>query len=77
MTSTITETKQTILVFKTNINKQNENKLAQFLNKPEVLKWNIDFEDCDKVLRIVTKSLTCEEIILAAKQKGITCAELE
>ncbi len=78
MTITITENKQTILVFKTNISKQSQvKKLSSVLNKPEIINWNIDLEDCDKVLRIVTDGLTVDKIIYEVNQTGVYCAELE
>ncbi len=78
MTITTTETNQSVLVFKTNINNNDEvKKLSSVLNKPEILKWNIDFDDCDKVLRIVSDKLSYADIILSIKAKGVECSELE
>ena len=67
-----------VLVFRTNIKTRTEiQKLRPVLNKRAVIRWNVDFEDCDKVLRVVTQTLTAAEIIHAVTQKGLECAELE
>ena len=74
----IADNQQVILVFKTNVKRKSEITLLEpILNIPEILKWNIDLEDCDKVLRIVTHKLTSKDIVKAAKAKGFECAELE
>jgi len=53
-----------ILVFRTNITEPIEvKKLEQVMNIPEVIKWNIDLDDCDKVLRVVTHRLTSLHVI--------------
>jgi len=67
-----------ILVFRTNITETFEvKKLEQVMNIPEVIKWNIDLDDCDKVLRVVTHRLTSLHVISAVVGQGVTCAELE
>lgn len=67
-----------VLVFKTNIKTRTEiQKLRQVLNKRAIVKWNIDMEDCDKVLRVITPSLTPAEIIEVVGKKGVECVELE
>ena len=78
MKKPIQQPRQTILVFKTNIQYKREVKqLAPLFNTPEIIKWNIDLDDCDKVLRVITHKLTSIEIALAAKEKGFECKELE
>lgn len=69
-----------VLVFKTNIQTKNEaQKLKHVLNKKSILKWNVDVEDNDKVLRIVAnaKDLHALEIIRVINAEGIYCEELE
>jgi hypothetical protein len=69
---------QNILVFKTNISTKTEaRKLQSVLNKKAILKWNVDLEDCDRVLRIVTTDFSSGEIISLARKKGVECVELE
>ncbi|MCW3085662.1 MAG: hypothetical protein JWP12_3028 [Bacteroidetes bacterium] len=72
------QTPQQVLVFKTNIKTKTEvQKLRQVLNKKAIIKWNIDFEDIDKVLRVITQTLTPAEIIDVITKKGVECVELE
>jgi hypothetical protein len=66
-----------VLVFKTNISSQSEiRKLDAVLNRKSVLKWNVDTEDCDRVLRIVSQTLRPDEVIDLAEQCGFECMEL-
>jgi hypothetical protein len=76
MTTAITE--QQVLVFKTNLSSKTEaRKLQSVLNKKAILKWNVDLEDCDRVLRIVTAGFLPGEIISMARKKGVECVEME
>ncbi|MFC0181291.1 hypothetical protein ACFFJX_01365 [Pseudarcicella hirudinis] len=54
-----------ILVFKTNIRFKKEVKMVgNWLNThPSVLKWNIDLEDKDLVLRVEAMKIRAHEII--------------
>ena len=67
-----------ILVFKTNIEQLSGNcELAQSLNRHSgISHWNIDHEDCDRVLRIVSETLSNHEIISLIRAHGFECAEL-
>jgi hypothetical protein len=59
---------QHVLVFKTNIDSKAEvKKLTPVLNNKAILKWNLDLEDRDRVLRIVTNQLMPKEIIQAVQ----------
>ncbi len=68
-----------ILIFKTNIqtecDKQRIQNALDTIDK--IRQWNIDLHDIDCVLRIVSVSLTPEQIISLIKQNGFECAELE
>ena len=68
-----------ILIFKTNI--QTEFDKLRIKNvmdaSHKVLKWNIDMDDVDNVLRVVSDSLTPEQIIAVVNYVGFECAELE
>jgi hypothetical protein len=67
-----------VLVFKTNISSRAEaERLQPVLNNKAIVKWNLDMEDCDRVLRIVTKGFPSDEIISFAKREGLECEELE
>ncbi len=68
-----------VLVFKTNIlTKDDVMKVSKHLDKnPLQVRWNVDLEDIDKVLRIETKFGTkSEDIIKKITAAGFTCHEL-
>jgi hypothetical protein len=44
---------------------------------PGISHWNIDLDDCDHVLRIVTPELTVADIEAIIRQQGYQCSELE
>ena len=68
-----------ILIFKTNIQTEFDKlRIKNVLDAShKVLKWSIDMEDVDHVLRIVSDSLTPEQIISVLEYVGFECAELE
>jgi hypothetical protein len=68
-----------ILVFKTNIQTENDKLLVQPVldNHSCIAQWNIDQQDIDCVLRVVTDTLTPQQVISVIKQHGFDCAELE
>lgn len=73
------DTLQNILVFATNIrtaaDKQN---ISLTLDKNQAIQhWNIDQEDVDCVLRIVSETLSEEEIITIIKSQDFNCTPLE
>jgi len=67
-----------ILIFKTNIRfKKDLKKIEPVLNGiDDVLKWNIDRHDIDKVLRIEARTDNLEMIINSIQQEGYLCEEL-
>jgi len=68
-----------ILVFATNIRTENDKQtISQILDKnPEIHQWNIDLEDIDCVLRIVSETLSEEQIIDLLENQNFKCAALE
>lgn len=68
-----------ILVLKSNINTYAD--LLQieqpFNHHPEIVKWNVDLDDCDHVIRIVSPTLTVADIEELVKSNGYHCSELE
>ena len=68
-----------ILIFKTNIQTEFDKlRIKNVLDASlKVLKWNIDMDDVDRVLRIVSDSLTPDQIISVMDYVGFECAELE
>ena len=70
---------ENVLVFATNIKTENDKqKIINIMdNHSEIHKWNIDQDDIDCVLRIVTKTLSEEHIIQLINLHDFTCAALE
>lgn len=68
-----------IFIFKTNIKTEFDKlRIKNVLDASQkVLKWNIDMDDADRVLRIVSDSLRPEQIISVLDYVGFECTELE
>jgi hypothetical protein len=68
----------TILVYKTNINTLAQIKTVDTIlsKQSEIKKWNIDIDDCDKVLRIETSKSEMNNLIGSLKPHHIYCEEL-
>ena len=69
----------TILVFKTNIARKRDLKQLKpvFESRTEVLKWNVDLDDDDKVLRIESTDLAAETVENLLLTIGFKCSELK
>ena len=67
-----------ILLFKTNINCAGDKQLLHGIldNNKDVIKWTIDLEDEDCVLRIISHTLTHQQVIELINNNGFTCCEL-
>jgi hypothetical protein len=68
-----------ILVFATNIKTESDKqKVSSVLNEnSEIQQWNIDQEDVDCVLRIISKTLSEEQIIDLIDNQSFKCTALE
>jgi hypothetical protein len=68
-----------ILVLKTNIEKEDLPRIKQRLDAlPSIQKWTIDFEDCDRVLRIESPfENTLPVVISEVDALGLVCVDLE
>ena len=68
-----------ILVFKTNIRyKKQVNAVSRHINTIDgIIRWNVDLDDKDKILRIETTSLSPRVIENTLLQAGYSCEELE
>lgn len=67
-----------VLVFKTNLTdykRINEVELTLDLH-PNILKWNVDLDDCDNILRIVSNKTMGNEIETLLWDAGYYCEEL-
>lgn len=69
---------QEVFIFKTNVkNKKLIKKLSPLLDRHLLItKWNLDLEDCDKILRVEASSEIAAEIISLLQNKGFECEEL-
>ncbi len=67
-----------VLVFRTNIGNPRQVKLiaSTLDNCPEILKWNVDLADIDKVLRIEATHAQCGPVIELVTRAGYVCEEL-
>ena len=67
-----------ILVFKTDLETPERlGAFKPFLDQhPGIIKWNVDNDDIDNVLRIESRNMTPADIIELAKEAGILCEEL-
>ena len=68
-----------ILIFKTNAKSEpDQMRLAELLDSnPAINQWNVDADDIDCVLRIVTRQVKAADIITLLTQSGYQCQELE
>lgn len=67
-----------ILLFKTNcLRKRDKNAVQKLLGKLEgVEDWNIDMDDEERILRIISRTLTHQYIINLLNRNGYQCCEL-
>ncbi len=66
-----------IHVFKTSVKSKKDVKvITEGLNRLLVNSWNIDLEDCDKVLRIEGNTDTSVAAIRLLQEHGFICDEL-
>ncbi|MFV5697699.1 hypothetical protein ACM55H_04955 [Flavobacterium sp. ZT3R17] len=70
---------ENILVFATNIaTVSDKQKVSDVLNEhSEINQWNIDQEDIDCVLRIVSETLSEEQVIHLIETQNFKCTTLE
>lgn len=68
-----------ILVFKTNLT--NPNRISEVESSldihPGIYQWNVDLDDSDNILRIVSKSIAAKEVENIVLSAGYYCEELE
>ena len=73
------EKENKILIFRTSITQRRDIKrigelLAEF---PQIDKWNVDFEDWEKILRIECSGITALEISEVLRNNHIFTSDLE
>ncbi len=72
-------TSSMIAVFRTSMQTQSDVcKLAQWLAPLHGLtRWNVDLEDCDRVLRLEGNRIDMDAIQVLVQQAGYCCEELD
>lgn len=67
-----------VLVFRTNVRyKKDVKKIASELNlHPMISKWNVDLDDDDRILRIVSKENNAAVFVAIVENAGFSCEEL-
>ena len=67
-----------ILLLKTSPHSSNDIKRISVVldNNPQIEVWNIDLEDCDKILRIESEGLTAGEVVNSLYKIGVWSEEL-
>lgn len=68
-----------ILIFRTNIHTPSDKlRVGEFFTAHrQVQEWNVDMEDVDRVLRIVSHDLRAADIIRHVNTIGYECQELD
>jgi hypothetical protein len=64
-----------ILIFKTDVSsKKKATRVGRLLSSIQTIKqWNIDLEDCDKVLRVVATGIKPSLVELLLTRAGFNC----
>lgn len=68
-----------ILIFKTNVKTEPDQQRIKVLldSMPSINEWNVDTDDIDCVLRVVTREVNASDIIRLLTETGYQCQELE
>jgi hypothetical protein len=66
-----------IIVFKTDLPSPCPDPVVDALsNLRGLFRWNVDFEDCDRVLRIECQALPASAVLDRLRAVGVVCEEL-
>lgn len=66
-----------ILIFRTNIHSASDMAaIAPHLESPHIIRWSVDREDIDRVLRVEATHDATHEIMNSIQQAGYHCEEL-
>ncbi len=66
-----------VYVFKTSVTKKQFKKVAMLLDKEEYISsWNLDFEDCDNILRVVSDENISNFVSELLKREKFYCEKL-
>lgn len=48
-----------------------------FNSHPDIHEWSVDLDDCDRILRVVSKGIELEEIIEMLNSSGFSAEDLK
>lgn len=67
-----------VLVFKTNLRMAGDvERVTPTMNEEQrILRWTVDREDCDKVLRVESDQIPADEVAALIRKAGYSCEEL-
>mgnify|MGYP003410258662 FL=1 len=68
-----------VLVFKTNLTDAKRiSDIESLLDiHPHIVQWNVDLDDCDNILRIVSRNIAAQEVENILLNAGYYCEELQ
>jgi hypothetical protein len=68
-----------ILIFRTNLtDKDRISGVESYLDvHPKIIRWNVDLEDCDNILRVESAGIASSEVETLLLDAGYYCEELE
>ena len=68
-----------VLVFKTNLTDAKRISDVESLLDihPHIVKWTVDLDDCDNILRIVSRNIAAQEVENILLNAGYYCEELQ
>lgn len=67
-----------VLVFRTNLQQADDvERVTSTMNDEQrILRWTVDREDCDKVLRVESDRMLPDEVAALIRKAGYSCEEL-
>ncbi|WP_316847229.1 hypothetical protein [Pedobacter psychrodurus] len=65
-----------ILLFKTNLEAADHIQLKEIFNKEGIAEWNVDLDDEDRVLRIISTRINHAFVIQLITASGFECCRL-
>ncbi len=66
-----------VLIFKTNLTRRRQSVVANALaGLRGLIRWTVDYEDCDRVLRIESEYVSAQVVVERLNRMNILCREL-
>lgn len=67
-----------VMVFRTSVmHEQEVSRVKSLLTIPAIEQWNFDLEDCDRILRVISDTISPRYVESALHSAGFLCQELE